>query len=378
MDLEERALIERIYDAAAEPDRWQDVVNDLSQAFDGAYVGFGLNYPSDPLAGTAYLVGITPKYRRSFAESLIAGLPFAAHFGRDTSKRFIDVGELFRDIELSQSQFYREWMKSQKLAPVWPIGASVWLGQEGPAAWMYVWRPEGGRPFGNDDLALGDLLLPHLHRAVRIHLKLASSEHQHRLLGEVIDRLPAGVLLLDASRRVVSTNRSADRILALKDGFEIGRSGPRAALPRDNDSLVRLISSVLDPEPGEKTQAGGFTAVTRPSGKRSFVAMVTPLLAAVGTPGDAVAIIFIADPEAAGQASKTEVLEKVYQLTHAEADLLRLLSSGYPLEEAAAKRATTMNTARAQLKQVFAKTDTRRQAELLRLVLNGVGTLRQR
>jgi DNA-binding CsgD family transcriptional regulator len=34
-----------------------------------------------------------------------------------------------------------------------------------------------------------------------------------------------------------------------------------------------------------------------------------------------------------------------------------------------------MNTVRSQLKQVFAKTDTKRQGELVRLVLTGVSSL---
>lgn len=381
MDLLERALplIERVYDAAADPDRWQDFAEELSRALDGARVGFGLNHPSDPLAGAAYLVGISPQYRRSFAEQVIQGLPFAGQLGRDTAHQFNDLGDLFPDVELAESDFYREWMKPQKLAPVWPIGCSVWLEPQGPVGWLYAWRPEGGKPFGGEDLALGDLLLPHLRRAVSMHLRLASSEHRHRVLGEVIDRLPAGVLLLDGERRVVSTNRSADRILALKDGIGIGRSGLRAESPRDQDALGRLIESALHPVPGEEAKAGGFATVKRPSGERSFVAMVTPLLepSAEAAAGEPVVAVFVADPEAKRVAEK-EVLEDLYELTPAEADLLRLLSSGHSLEQIAEQRAVTMNTARAQLKQVFAKTDTRRQAELVRLVFGGVGALRER
>ena len=110
---------------------------------------------------------------------------------------------------------------------------------------------------------------------------------------------------------------------------------------------------------------------------RAFVVMATPLLAA--PPGsestEAVVFVHIADPET-GQLSATEMLETVYSLTPAEADLVRLLAGGHSLEAAAELRGVTMNTVRTQLKQVFAKTDTKRQAELVRLVLTGVGTIR--
>jgi DNA-binding CsgD family transcriptional regulator len=379
MELEQRAiqLIERIYDAAVEPDRWQDFVEALSESLDGAWIAFGLWAPDDPLAGTAYLVGITPEYRRSYTEQLVSHLPFGG-FGPEAGKRFFSMGDLFPEIELTENGFWRDWMEPQGLAPCWPIGCAIHLDGKDPVGWIYIVRPKGGEPFGEEDLALGDLLLPHLHRALGIHLKLSSSRHQRAALGEVIDRLPTGVLLLDAERRVLSKNKSAEAILALNDGFRIGPCGPCADTPRDNEVLKKAIAAIADPDPGQEMRASGFTTITRPSGKRPFVVMVTPLLAASpgAQSGDAVASLFVADPET-GRVSATQVLENVYRLTHAEAELVRLLSEGHSLEEAAKRRGVTINTARGQLKQVFAKTDTKRQPELVRLVLSGVGTLRE-
>ena len=90
---------------------------------------------------------------------------------------------------------------------------------------------------------------------------------------------------------------------------------------------------------------------------------------------EATAIIFIADTEAR-ETSATEVLQDLYQLTRAEADLVRLLSAGHSLEEVAETRSVTMNTVRSQLKQVFCKTDTSRQGELVHLVLTGIAAIR--
>jgi DNA-binding CsgD family transcriptional regulator len=372
MELEPRAiqLIERIYDASLDPERWQDFVEQLSDALDGSFIAFGLWSPDDPFAGTAYLVGITPEYRSSFISTLFTDLPFGGGFGAEASKRFFVLGDLFPEIELTESTFYKSWMKPQGMAPHWPIGCALHLDGKVPAGWIYLCRPEGGEPFGDPELALCDMLLPHLQRALRIHLTLSSSRHERAALGEVMDRLPTGVLLLDAKRSVVSKNSSAVAILAMNDGFKIGPGGPCAETARDNEVLKRAIASALDPDPGEAVHATGFTTITRPSGKRPFVVMVTPLLAASpgSQSGDAVASLFIADPES-GRVSATQVLEHVYQLTHAEADLVRLLSQGYSLEQAAARRKVTINTARGQLKQVFAKTDTRRQADLVRLLL---------
>ena len=119
-------------------------------------------------------------------------------------------------------------------------------------------------------------------------------------------------------------------------------------------------------------------AISRPSGKRAFPVLVAPLLE--GKPGDAaedaVASVLFGDPDAR-RAINPELLQTFYDLTPAEAELVVLLAEGVSLEEAAKRRGVTINTVRSQLKNVFAKTDTNRQGELIRLVLTGAASFRE-
>ena len=73
----------------------------------------------------------------------------------------------------------------------------------------------------------------------------------------------------------------------------------------------------------------------------------------------------------ATRASNDEMLRALYGLTAAEAVLTRLLVQGLPLAEAAAQLGVRVQTVRTRLKTIFEKTDTHRQAELVRLVLLG-------
>ena len=183
------------------------------------------------------------------------------------------------------------------------------------------------------------------------------------------------MLLLDSKRRVVVQNRGAERILAADDGFRIDRHGPSADDARENATLQKLIADAMEPRAGQEIRSAGFVAISRPSGERSYAVMVTPLLAAPrSVMSDAVVALFVADPSARFFAG-SEALSELYQLTHSEAELVRLLASGLSLEEAADKRGVSMNTARSHLKHVFAKTDTSRQGELVRLIVSGVGQI---
>ncbi|MGH0032040.1 MAG: helix-turn-helix transcriptional regulator [Myxococcota bacterium] len=88
-----------------------------------------------------------------------------------------------------------------------------------------------------------------------------------------------------------------------------------------------------------------------------------------------IAVVF-GSPDAISRAS-IQALGEVYGLTAAESGVVRGLVEGHSIEEVAARRKVKTETARGQLKQVFAKTGTTRQAELIRLVLTGVSPLSQ-
>jgi DNA-binding CsgD family transcriptional regulator len=284
--------------------------------------------------------------------------------------------EDFCHVAIDATPIYTEWMKPRGLAPFWPIAHTLLGEADQPLGGLVVFRREGEAPFANAEFAAADRLVPHLRRSARIQAKLGGEQRAHLALGEVVDRLPTGVLLLDAQRRVVVRNQAAERILALDDGFGIDRNGVSASDARENAELQRLIADALKPDSERKTPTRSFVAVSRPSGKREFALMVSSLLARnEGDPSsEIVAVLFVVDPEG-GAPPVSEVLERFYSLTHAEAEIVRLLATGVSLEEAAQSRGVSINTARSHLKHAFSKTGTSRQGELVRLIVAGVGAI---
>ena len=66
----------------------------------------------------------------------------------------------------------------------------------------------------------------------------------------------------------------------------------------------------------------------------------------------------------------------MFGLTRAEGSLAILIANGKTLEEIAASLYISIHTARTHLKRILLKTDTGRQAELLRLILSCSGQVR--
>jgi DNA-binding CsgD family transcriptional regulator len=373
-------LVERIYESVVEPDSWNAFAEDLSQDLGGAGVQLVMFLAGSPAmsADAFYLARLDPRYRAAFVKHAIEGLPWGSLTQEAFRGRFALADASLPGIELVETPFYREFMRPQGLAPEWPICHLIARDEHRPLAGLAIYRREGCRPFEPADFVQLDSLVPHLARAYSLGCRMNAVGRERRAVTEVIDRLPMGVILVDAEGRPVLMNPSAQLILARGDGFRLERGRPRAVDERENRTLHQLVEAAVSPHPDRSSAAGQVMLVTRASGKRSFPVMVGPLLAAA--PGQdtnaAVAVLFIGDPEG-GQVDGSDVLGSLYQLTAAEADLLRRLAEGRTLEQVAEERGVTIHTVRSQLKQVFAKTDTNRQSELVHLVLTGVAAIRE-
>lgn len=114
-------------------------------------------------------------------------------------------------------------------------------------------------------------------------------------------------------------------------------------------------------------------------GPRAFNVLVTPLFSPNGLPAPqgAVAAVFVSNPETQEETNE-DLLPHLYGLTPAESALAGRLVSGEDLSGAADVLGVSMNTARTHLKRIFQKTGTRRQAELVRLLLQSPVQVRPR
>ncbi|WP_233890123.1 helix-turn-helix transcriptional regulator [Paraburkholderia flagellata] len=112
-------------------------------------------------------------------------------------------------------------------------------------------------------------------------------------------------------------------------------------------------------------------SVDRPSRKRAWQVLVTPAHRGTSwatlTGRHEAAVVLVIDPEAE-EASVSEVLQALYGLTPAETRVAVTIGRGQGLIATADELGVCLSTARTHLRQVFVKTDTRRQAELVRLL----------
>jgi DNA-binding CsgD family transcriptional regulator/PAS domain-containing protein len=199
--------------------------------------------------------------------------------------------------------------------------------------------------FARREIELFDSLVPHLTAAIWLHWKLARAEQRCREAAEVLDRLNAGVAILDGLGRVLFANRRANEILASDERLVADfRATPGSPVRHDGrDPLVALALPLpLD---------------------RGWIAELSPA-----------AVLVLTDPQRAE--APEPMLTQSYGLTPAEASLATALLSGEGLPVAAARLEISLNTAKTHRKRILAKTEAGDQGGLIRLICNGSGLVR--
>lgn len=218
-----------------------------------------------------------------------------------------------------------------------------------------------------------DTLLGHIRHAISLNVKNYKIEVERDAFYDVLQKMSIGVLLADTNGEVVAHNQYFKDMLS-----------QHAALSIKNN---RLVYDGKAPRFHTDNLVSHLAADFR--GHRSFIARVP---VDTGYAPDFLMLIYRANyaefdsrnkslyvlfcyTEKLAQSLSVDFLMSIYSLTHAEAQLTRILVAGYDINEAALHLSVSAHTARTHLKSIFRKTNTHRQAELVSTVLTGPGLI---
>jgi DNA-binding CsgD family transcriptional regulator/PAS domain-containing protein len=219
----------------------------------------------------------------------------------------------------------------------------------------------------NDSEVLGKLG-SHLERALQIDRRISRLRAEAEVLHCLLDSVTTGIIVTNASAEVLEINRASTRILSARDGMFLDGKRIRLTCRDQNAEFQRVLKSVSSPDDGQ--QSCRMLSVSRPSLRRPYsVAVVPPKLATSGSlfPHSATAVVFVTDPDA-GFVTDPCSFESLFGFTKAESRLADALVAGLSLNEISEQNRLTVNTLKTQLKNVFRKTNTSRQAELVLLL----------
>lgn len=366
-------LVGLIYDAALNPDAWPQFLQAFAVAIGGHCVNLGYIPNSGPELAVQSMVRYDPNalqeyiaYFGSLDPWVVAGLEQGVF-----RSGALGVGEaLVPKSRLLRTEFYNDFGRRYGLEGGM---TGVIKRDEDSMAFISAFRQPHKKGFDPDDVRLLGTLMPHLQRAIQLHSRVARLEAEREVTAEAFQRLRLATIFVDAKGRVAFTNASASEILARRDGLDIRRRLLHAGLSRETALLHGLIAEAIAATAGKGLRSGGALAISRPSGKRGFGLLITPLRSGnrYAEQGGAAAAIFIRDPDREDE-TDAGLLRALFGLTAAESRIAALVAQGHSFSDVIDRLGITEATGRTHLKNIFAKTATHTQAQLVRLLLSSV------
>ena len=353
-------LIGQIYDCALIPEHWPTALERIEQKI-GAVCSYLLIHDTTPGAPDMNILverGVDAAMRNRYQQYYIGLNPLLPYLASAGNGELYCCRHLVMERDYQDGEFYRDFAAPQD----WFDYAGVTLIREGTVS-AAIGFTRGGHSnvFDDPSLQLLRSLAPHLTRATQIRRLLEREGQSKRDFASVAMATRFGVVIVDASARLLEINRAAETLLARMDGIR-SAGGVLLAGPETERLHAAIRSTIM----------GSTLRVDRGPGRRALALYVMPLPEGSPTAFFHIpvgrAAVFIVDPEQRHEGSQN-FFAQTYHLTLAERQILDRLASGECPAEIARTMKIAMPTVRTHLHRLFEKTGTRRQAELVKLYL---------
>lgn len=366
------ALVSSIYDAALDFERWPIALERLADALDGSQAVLGkANLVNNQVAQITVRVDpvFDQLYYEYFREHKTIWQRAAA---RPVGTCLIDR-EVISKEELSRTEFYNDLLLPQDVytaLKAYVLATGDWH------AVISVGRSSRRGEWEREHVDFLHRVVPHLQHAAQINLRLGAARFNEASSAEVLENLACGVIIVSGDGKALFVNRAAEAIVAAADGISFDTTGIRAADRQQSSALRQLIAAAATGGAGPKA-VGGVLSLARPSGRRRLALLVAPLHVTAQWFVDRQprAIVFVVDPERTPIVPE-KYLQRVYNLTPAEAAVAVRILRGEGLQAVADGLRIGLATVCTHRQRVFEKTGTKRQAELVRLVLEQAAGIR--
>jgi DNA-binding CsgD family transcriptional regulator len=356
-------LLDLIYDTASDEALWATALTQIAD-ITGSVGGhmFGAD-------NRARLVTFTFKGRLSeeadqvYRERHVSN-PLAAVMNHSPVGKLVRTDDIMPLAALRRTALYNEVFRPQDVAHMAMVPLAA---KDSFQVGCTVCRSERQGPFGEEELRFISQLYPHLRRALLLGFRLDGYRALQGAAFHLLDRLSAGIVILDRGSGVVFSN-SAARSMALDGGpLRLRNAGVTTALPSHSHRLEKLI------EAARRGMPAATMSVPHPQDGRLFTVLVSSIrsrdidrFSGLGMRDPAV--MLVVTDALRPLDIPAEWIVDAYGLTRAEANVALVAASGATVPEVAHRLSVSPNTVKTHLRRVFAKTGVARQTELARLM----------
>lgn len=356
-------VIASICDAAHRPDTWPaalDAVADFVGAVGAAYIVFG---KKTGRVESASFVGPSAELTAEYVNHYASLDPFSPLLLSVADEGWMALSEVISPAKLRRDQWYQDFVVKAGVEDI--IGAHLF--EDASSTVIFgVHREAGKAPFPPACFAgLTELLQP-LRMAARVDNELRQAGWKASVASQALDQLASGMIIADDNRRVVETNRVAERILLRDDGLMIRGMRLKALLAADDAKLGSLLAAVA-----ADTQVGASIRrmlIGRAGNRAAYALTISPIPKDLAPYARPLAMILVADPDAV--VAEPQDLVELFGLSPAESRLAAALMRGKKLRDVSTDFGVQVTTLRTQLSSILKKLGAKTQADLIRICSN--------
>ncbi|WP_375462825.1 helix-turn-helix transcriptional regulator [uncultured Methylobacterium sp.] len=349
------ALVDLIYEAAVVPEVWSDVLDRVAAAT-GSVGGVILAQGRHGLQWRA-TGAILTHMPEALSGGWMALNPRPARALALDRAGFVHDHDLFTEAEMAADPVYG-FLRARGLG--WCTGVAIPTVADD--AIVFSWeRAYAAGPFSTEAVRALDPLRAHLARAGLIAARLGLA--RARSIVATLDLLGLPAAVLSPRHRVVAAN---DLFAGLVPAVAQDRADRiHLADPRADRLLVRALDALV---PASHPEAVASIPIAARAERRAMIVHLMPVRGAARDVFAAAASILIVVDVRQGRALSADLIQGLFDLTPAEARVARGLMTGGTVGTLAGAQGVVPATIRTQLKSVFAKTGTARQADLVAML----------
>ena len=216
------------------------------------------------------------------------------------------------------------------------------------------------------------LLLNHFTRAIKIAKRLIDVEEQNEVVLNLLNHLPIALFVIDKNMQILETNNQADQIISDNKYLRSINGQIHTTVKNNSEKLHKSINKAIGHSPtGSYGHAISIEDYSEEG--NDLMLFITPISCDEILEIPRVAL-FVSQRKTQPVVLPPQIAS-LYGLTGKEIEITAFLVQGFSIKEIATSTDVTVHTVRSQVKSIFSKTNTSRQAELVSLVLTGPGPI---
>lgn len=238
---------------------------------------------------------------------------------------------------------------------------------------MVVFRQQQLDVLSDDEIALGNLLVPHLRQALTMSNIFEGKSARAGMLAKALGSIASAVFIVDARAEILFTNPAGEEALKVQTHVRSDHGRLRLASRSGEDEWLRALKSVCGTSAtASPKHSVEFGSSDGPRGSAHLVSLDSCGGSETDWPG-AEAVVFI--NTGSREKFAVDAAARAFRLSPAETLVVAGLLAGRTLADLESDMSIARTTIKTHLDNIFTKTGVRRQADLIRLVLSSEPTL---